>query len=302
MMALSDGKFMFDEIFDFQVDGSGRVHVGYSSDEPFNEPVDLGRQRINWGWSAGAGWHKEMLRQGSSIDDRPAWNGHMALDHDGRPYVLSLHTTHSVTGSMQTARLYYYRRVSENTWVRELVADSADGYVGGDGNKYTGEYPHLSFDEQNRPHVTFVDIASWHWECFPGASCNDQIRGQLRYAWKEGNTWKRFTLFSQDGQSASSDPLYLFESPLSVVTPGGSRVYAFGSRHVHFSNTVAYDPDAFVTYRVYLLVADNTLGSDPNLDLRGILLHILKLPVNSDNLDLNSDGVVDISDYLFGAQ
>lgn len=295
---LTDGEFAFDELFAFQVDASGRLHVCYSTSEPYGDPENLPRERLNWARSAGSGWTREVLRQGTSVDDRPAWNAHMALDRNGDPRALSLHTTHAVTGSMQTAKLYYYKRTGTNTWTRELIADSADGYTGGDGNKYTGEYPHLVFDDSNRPHVIFADIASWHWECVPGNSCNDQIRGQMRYAWKSGLTWNKMTLYEQDGQSASPNPLHLFESPDLVVSPGGSRIYAYGMDHRHLSTTYAYDQEAFKTYRVIFVEAQNTAGSDPSATLQAILLRILGYPIPPESLDRNSDSAIDIGDAV----
>lgn len=298
---LSRDGFGFGDLFAVAVDHAGAVHLCFDSSEPYGDPDNLPRQRLNWArWDNGV-WTLQVLRTGSDVDDRPAWNGTMALDQNGNPYVLAMHTTHATTGSMKTAVLYYYYRSSGGTWSREKIADQADGYVGGDGNKYTGEFPCLMFDAANRPHVLFADISSWHWPCIPdqpSISCNDQVRGQMRYAYKSGSSWKTLTLFSQPGRTASPNPLNMCEGHALVVSPGGSRIYALAMEHIHYSNTYAYDQEAQKEYRVILVEAANTLGSDPNSLWLSILRKILGHDVFVEGLDVSKDGAVDVGDLF----
>lgn len=298
---LSRDNFNFVNLFALEVDHVSALHVAFSSREPYSETGPLPRQRLNWArWNNGV-WTLQVLRTGSDVDDQPAWNGFMALDQNGNPYVLAMHTTHASTGSMRTATLYYYYRSSGGTWSREKIADQADGYVGGDGNKYTGEYPCLMFDAANRPHVLFADISSWHWPCLPdqpSISCNDQVRGQMRYAYKSGSSWKTLTLFSQPGRTASPNPLNMCEGHALVVSPGGSRIYAFAMEHIHYSNTFAYDQYANREYRVIFVEAANTLGADPNPLWLSILRKILGHEVFVEGLDISKDGVVDVGDLF----
>ncbi|MBI5155045.1 hypothetical protein HZA57_07390 [Candidatus Poribacteria bacterium] len=299
---LADGAFAFEDFFAFQVDQDGALHVCFETSEPFGDPENLPRGRINWGKCAGGNSTREIIKQGQNVDDKPAWNGFMALDRAGRPFILSTHTTHAETGSMRTAKLYYYTR-SARAWTAELIADKADNYTGGDGNKYTGEFPCLAFDAQNRPHVTFADIASWHWQCIPelpDISCNDQIRGQLRYAWKEGSVWKTKTLFTQPGQSASANPLNMFVSPSCGVSEGGRRLFAFGMEHIHHGVSAAYEPDADKDFRVLFFEAENTQGTGPAADTLAIRERLLGRPVLSGTHDGNGDGVVDAADLEHG--
>jgi hypothetical protein len=305
MSVLDRDGFDYIDFFDFAVDGNGALHVCFESSEPFGDPENLPRGRMNWGKWEGSGWTIETVRQGDNVDDKPAWNGAMAVDYNGVPHVLSTHTTHSDTGSMKTSKLYYYTRSSPGSWNRELIAESADGYVGGDGNKYSGEYPCLTFDRNNNPHVTFADIASWHWHCIPelpDISCNDQIRGQVRYAWKEGSSWKTYTVYAQEGQSESAEPLHLMAGHRIVSSPGGRYLHFMAMEHNHFSNTYPYDQDAMKLFRVYYFQVENTRGTDPSGTTGDIIERLLGFDIPTTGMDLTGDGIIDVGDVIRSIQ
>ena len=97
------------------------------------------------------------------------------------------------------------------TWSSELVADQADGYVGGDGNHYAGAQVQLFFDAYGQPYITFNDLASWH------ITYNYTAVGQIRYAIKACGQWVDKTIFQQDGQTASPNPIHECLIPTMVL-------------------------------------------------------------------------------------
>jgi len=71
------------------------------------------------------------------------------------------------------------------------VADSADGYIAGDGNKGAGFAPYLRFDSRGRPNIAFCDDAAQH---FP---LQNEYAGNLRHAWWNGSSWSVETIARQ---------------------------------------------------------------------------------------------------------
>ena len=299
--ALASGNFALEEIYNYAVDHSGNLHLGFGSSEPWGDPNNLPRQRLNWANFSGA-WYSEVVIQGPNVDNKPSTDGFLALDGNASPHMLGTYTRHATTGSMQSSTLYYYRRTGTNSWAQQTVAAQSDNYNGGDGTAYTGIYPQLFFDGHNRPHVTFSDFSSWHWRCIedmPSISCNDTIRGQLRYAYTDDSgAWRLTTLYHQLGQSASPNPLNMFEGSTLAVSPGGRWVHAFGMEHIHHSHTYAYDQDATREYKVIYFQVENPLGTDGSSThtAQPILNGLLGLAGAGPSLDLNGDGNVDSAD------
>jgi hypothetical protein len=90
--------------------------------------------------------------------------------------------------------LYYYTRDANGSWTQQLVADSAAGYIAGDGNKGTGFTPYLRFDSRGRPNIAFCDDAAQH---FP---FQNEYAGNLRHAWHDGVRWLTRTVYEQTAQ------------------------------------------------------------------------------------------------------
>ncbi|MCB2155366.1 hypothetical protein KQI84_10805 [bacterium] len=300
--ALTNGEFTLDTVFTIIVNHNGEPVLAFSSSEPWGDPNNLPRERLNWAVFNGSSWYSEVVEQGPNVDNKPAWDGCIAVDSNNTPHVLGTYTTHATTGSMQSMRLVYYRRTGTNSWAKETIVTHSDNYNGGDGTDYSGMYPDIWIDGTNRPHVVFADLSSWHWHCIedmPEINCNDTEPGQLRYAYRDdGGTWRITKLFSQDGQSVSSNPLNMFKGHTVAVSPSGKTVHAFGMEHIHHSNTYPYDQDAPRDFQLIYFQAETALGSDefkPQKaeSIRDAILGIIPCTTT---YDLNSDSAVDTGD------
>jgi len=178
------------QVFNYAVDSQGEAHAAFSTG------IDLGYAVT----SAGA-WQQEIVE--TAVDDRdiPGFEAYIAIGPDDQPAIANGHSTHYVGWSIKTLELYLYTREG-GTWTSELIADEADGYVGSDGNRYTGAQIQLFFDAWDQPYVTFNDLASWH------ITYNYTAVGQIRYAIKACGQWQVATIFQQDGQTASPNPIH----------------------------------------------------------------------------------------------
>lgn len=117
----------------------------------------------------------------------------IALRPDGRPAVAHTFVTRAATGSANAARLLLHELQPNDTWTTTTVATTPDGYRAGDGNIGTGYAPHLLYDAQGRPHIAFTDFAAQHFDGFG----QDEFGGNLRHAWRDGNSWRFTTVLRQ---------------------------------------------------------------------------------------------------------
>lgn len=293
----ADG-FAFDEFFAAELGVDGSLHVCYRSAEPFGGAT-LPRSRLSYArWSEGGGWAREVVRQGASVDDRPAVYATMAIDRDGNPHIVAAHSTHYQTGSMIDLKLFHFTRTHPNQWARREIASSADGYVGGDGNRYTGASPWLIFDATNTGHLVFADVSSWHWTCIPtmpGISCNDTIRGQLRYGRFWAGQWTLQTILHQPGKSASPNPVHLMAGHRFFPGADGQYGWFLAAEQVFPGDSPAYQIDRTSAFTLRLVPAglDGAPIMRPELELVDQLLRRIPATTNSDR---NMDGAFDAAD------
>ena len=243
------------ETYQYAVDASGTVHAVFSLN-----------RHLYWGRLAAGAWTGEAVQmrpinESSGLHDwdkDAAGAASLALDSSGEPAVAAIFKERVVTGSLRDAELRYYRRTGAGSWTMATVATEADGYVGGDGNKYTGDTPSLVFDGNDHPHIAFNDIASWHND----NGWNETESGQLRYALHNGNNWETHTLFVQPGQTESPNPLQDFIHPSIAVTSDGRGLYFAGMERVIDGPSLIYDNDVSVTYRGRFFCAESDLGEE----------------------------------------
>ena len=145
--------------------------------------------------------HYATDRGGSWATQRIAWvpdesgdagqGASIAIGPNDQPAIAAWYNERFATGSSEFCRLYYYTREASGNWTQQLVADSADGYIAGDGNKGTGFAPYLRFDSRGRPNIAFCDDAAQH---FP---FQNEYAGNLRHAWHDGTRWLTRTVYQQ---------------------------------------------------------------------------------------------------------
>ena len=173
--------------------------------------------------------HYATDRGGSWTTQRIAWvpdesgdagqGASVAIGPNDQPAIAAWYNERFPTGSSDFCRLYYYTRDTSGNWTQQLVADSAAGYVAGDGNKGTGFAPCLRFDSRGRPNIAFCDDAAQH---FP---YQNEYAGNLRHAWHDGTRWLTRTVYQQ---TAPLDRQVIYPA---MATMGNEMVFMGLDRH-----------------------------------------------------------------------
>lgn len=173
----------------------GSVHVSFAP-----EFLDFGEGGFRRPWdqlayvsNRSGTWTTEIVHQPRDDSGQSGLASSIAIAPDGQPAIASFFVDRYQTGSAVASQLLFHRRNSDGNWISEVVADRADGYVAGDGAKFTGFAPHLVFDAIGRPHIAFSDHASEHFPQF-GA---EEFAGQIRHAVKQTGQWSINTVFAQ---------------------------------------------------------------------------------------------------------
>ncbi len=196
--------FPYNLLFNFAVDSKGQVHAVFNNDGELGYAV-----------TAAGAWKQEIVLAQANNRHNTGFDAYVALDANDQPLIAGSQSTHYVGWSIQTLKLYLYTRGASGTWTSELIADQADGYVGGDGNKYTGFQIQLWLNGLGHPTVTWNDLASWH------LTYNYRAPGQIRYAVKACGKWHHLTAFKQKGQSASPNPIIECRYPMLALLSDG---------------------------------------------------------------------------------
>ena len=215
----------------------GSVHVAFVP-----EFLDFGEGGFRRPWdqlayvsNRSGSWITEIVHQPRDDSGQSGLASSIAIAPDGQPAIASFFVDRYQTGSAVASQLMFHRRDSGGNWNSEVVTDRADGYVAGDGAKFTGFAPHLVFDAIGRPQIAFSDHASEHFPQF-GA---EEFAGQIRYAVKQSGRWSISTVFAQQ------DPLRsMMAFPTMAILP--HEVVFVGLQRIS-----ELDEDLFVTNIAY---------------------------------------------------
>ncbi|MFC2135688.1 T9SS type A sorting domain-containing protein [Bacteroidota bacterium] len=173
---------------DIKVDDEGYVHVTFG--EQINAEDDP--SRLRYATNKTGNWVIETaLNFDHGIRDDAGWFPSLCLDNSGIPYISCMYVSRVYTRSARYCCLYLLHRTGSNVWHSEVIADGDDGYHGSDGRDYTGGLSHLVFDQQNRPHIIFSDIASSH------DNYNYLNAGNIRYGTFNNGAWSFETIYRQ---------------------------------------------------------------------------------------------------------
>ncbi len=176
---------------DIKVDKDGYVHITFS--EQINATDDP--SRLWYATNKTGNWVKEIaLNHDYGIRDDAGWFPSLCLDNNGIPYISCMYINRVYTYSAQYSKLFLLKRLGDQNWDFEIIAEHDDGYYGSDGRNYTGGLTHLVFDDNNTPHIIFSDIASTHYP-YP---LNQALSvGNIRYAVYQGGSWNIRTIYQQ---------------------------------------------------------------------------------------------------------
>ena len=181
------------------IDDDGFAHIAYTPEfidngsGGFSRPFD----QLAYATNRSGRWQTEIVHQPSDDSGQSGVASSLAIASNGQPAISQFFVDRVSTGSASGSQLLFHQRLPNGNWTTEVVANRPDGYVAGDGARFTGFAPHLMFDDLGRPHIAFSDHASQHFDQF-GA---DEFAGQIRHAVKENGRWALTTVFRQ------SDPL-----------------------------------------------------------------------------------------------
>jgi hypothetical protein len=181
------------------IDPQGAAHLTYTPE--FREPVYNGYTRpynqLAYASNESGSWTTRVIHQPADDSGESGIGASIAIGPDGQPAIAQFYVDRAPTGSASFSRLQYHRRGVGGAWSTQTVATAPDGYVAGDGARFTGYAPQLKFDGLGRPHIAFSDHASQHFPAF-GA---DEFAGQIRHAVLIDGNWLLETVVRQ------SDPL-----------------------------------------------------------------------------------------------
>ncbi|MDB5308877.1 MAG: repeat protein [Gemmataceae bacterium] len=118
----------------------------------------------------------------------------VAVSPTGQVAIASYYVNRFSTGSPQWSQLMYHTQKADGTWTHSVVVGTPDGYVAGDGAKFTGFSPQLFFDASGRPNILFTDEAAQH----NPVSYANQAAGQIRLATLANGSWSVQTLVHQN--------------------------------------------------------------------------------------------------------
>ena len=218
------------------------LDYAFGSDGTIYAAVSINRH-LYFATHSTTGWSAELVYFRPSFDEDAVQSVSLDISNSGSVAIATKHARRVITGSMADVSLWVWHRVEEQ-WIYDEVATHSDGFAGTDGDRFTGEEVFARFDYQDRLHVAFADIASWHNE----NGYNISSFGQLRYAVYHDNFWTLATLFEQSGQTESSLPVY--EGTRSSLAIIENTVHSLIREALIESESPPYDNSPETTYRL----------------------------------------------------
>ncbi|MDH4157256.1 MAG: T9SS type A sorting domain-containing protein [candidate division Zixibacteria bacterium] len=173
---------------DMKVDKDGYVHVAFGVQISGTYDPSV----LKYATNKTGTWHVEkVLNNDYGPVDDAGWFPSLCLDNNGVPYIACIYLNRVLTHSVTYSTLFLLKRLSPDNWHCEIVCAYDDGYHGWDGRDYTGALCHLVFDDSNRPHIIFSDIAATHWDW-------QRLNvGYIRYGVFENDAWNISTIYRQ---------------------------------------------------------------------------------------------------------
>jgi len=175
---------------------------------------------LNLATTSGSGVKGETVVKQKGNGHLAAYSGSLTLDFNEKIYVASGDQQTGSQGSPIKMALTIKHRDTVGKWQDMVNFNVSSGYEGGDGNKFTGQQPHI-VAHKGYVLVVFTDVAAWH----KGGEAL-WTYGNLRLAIHDGKTWHTQTIYSQKGQKASPKPLYELLHPRILLPPKDCTVSA----------------------------------------------------------------------------
>ena len=179
------------------VDAQNKAHVTYTPQFYIAGAFSTVNSTLMYATNRGGAWAAQVVMAPLDGTADAGLGASVAVSAGGQVAVASYYVDRYATGSPQTAQLMYHTLVN-GAWTHSVVTATPDGYAAGDGAKFTGFAPDLSFDSAGRPTIVFSDEAGEH---LPVSFANE-FAGQIRVATLAGAAWAIQTVFKQ------TDPIH----------------------------------------------------------------------------------------------
>ena len=176
------------------VDGQNNAHVTYTPQFYIAGAFSTVASTLKYATNAGGAWKSETVMAPLDGTADAGLGASVAVGPNGQVGIASYYVDRYATGSPQSSKLMFHTRNANGTWAHSDVATAPDGYVAGDGAKFTGFSPQLSFDAAGRANIVFSDEAGQH----NPVSYANQVSGQIRLATLTAGGWTFQTVYRQD--------------------------------------------------------------------------------------------------------
>jgi hypothetical protein len=177
------------------VDASNNAYVTYTPEFYIAGAFSTVQSTLMYATDAGGAWASQVVQAPSGTADA-GLGASIAVSPTGQVGIASYYVQRYSTGSPMNSELLYHTLVN-GQWTSAVVANTPDGYAAGDGPKFTGFAPQLSFDAAGNPTILFEDEAGQHLP----VTYSNVFAGQIRVATLSGSTWNLQTVLPQ------SDPI-----------------------------------------------------------------------------------------------
>src|SRR6266545_2330551 len=143
------------------VDSSNHAHVTYTPQFYIAGAFSTVNSTLMYATNKGGAWASQVVMAPRDGTADAGLGASVAVSPTGQVAVASYYVDRYSTGSPQTSQLMYHT-LTASGWTHTVVASAPDGYVAGDGAKFTGFAPQLYFDSSGRANIVFSDEAGEH--------------------------------------------------------------------------------------------------------------------------------------------
>jgi hypothetical protein len=179
------------------IDSRNNAHVTYTPQFYIAGAFSTVFSELKYATNATGSWKSETVMSPLDGTADAGLGASVAIAPTGQLAIASYYVDRYSTGSPLTSKLMYHTRYPSGGWRHLDVTSKPDGYVAGDGARFTGFAPQLYFDGSGRPTIVFSDEAGEH---LPVTYANE-FAGQIRVARLVNGSWQLQTVYRQ------SDPV-----------------------------------------------------------------------------------------------
>lgn len=173
------------------VDSQNHAYITYTPEFYIAGAFSTVQSTLMYASNVSGSWQSQVVMAPNGDGDA-GLGASIAVSSTGQVAIANYYVQRFSTGSPEYSELVYHTLVN-GTWTSTVVANTPDGYVAGDGAKFTGFAPELFFDSAGRANIVFSDEAGQH----NAVSYANEVAGQIRLATLNGSSWTLQTVYKQ---------------------------------------------------------------------------------------------------------